>query len=191
MPEFLTTIVTGKARDLWSWVSHRFELVDDPTLRTEFDTLLDRADSRLTLIDGLSLQEKTQRISVLQDQLQKAKNAKTNKVQHDIYNQLVELADIHYSLAQYTDTERYIREALAVAEKIFGRSPGGPAKISVLGSGLMGSLSGSAVANAVTTGAFTIPMMRNSGFEPRIALEQGIQRTIAWYREHPFVESRK
>jgi len=55
------------------------------------------------------------------------------------------------------------------AEKVFGRSPGGPAKISVLGSGLMGSLSGSAVANAVTTGAFTIPMMRNSGFEPRIA----------------------
>jgi TRAP transporter 4TM/12TM fusion protein len=55
------------------------------------------------------------------------------------------------------------------AERVFGRSPGGPAKISVLGSGLMGSLSGSAVANAVTTGAFTIPMMRNSGFEPRIA----------------------
>jgi TRAP transporter 4TM/12TM fusion protein len=55
------------------------------------------------------------------------------------------------------------------AERIFGRSPGGPAKVSVLGSGLMGSLSGSAVANAVTTGAFTIPMMRNAGFERHIA----------------------
>ncbi|WP_166830383.1 TRAP transporter permease [Thalassoroseus pseudoceratinae] len=55
------------------------------------------------------------------------------------------------------------------AEKIFGRSPGGPAKVSVLGSGLMGSLSGSAVANAVTTGAFTIPMMRSAGFSPTIA----------------------
>jgi TRAP transporter 4TM/12TM fusion protein len=55
------------------------------------------------------------------------------------------------------------------AEKVFGGSPGGPAKISVLGSGLMGSLSGSAVANAVTTGAFTIPMMRNSGFPKHIA----------------------
>ena len=55
------------------------------------------------------------------------------------------------------------------SEKIFGRSPGGPAKVSVLGSGLMGSLSGSAVANAVTTGSFTIPMMRNSGFKPDIA----------------------
>lgn len=55
------------------------------------------------------------------------------------------------------------------AERVFGRSPGGPAKVSVLGSGLMGSLSGSAVANAMTTGSFTIPMMRNSGFERHIA----------------------
>ncbi|MFQ5730821.1 MAG: TRAP transporter permease [Planctomycetaceae bacterium] len=55
------------------------------------------------------------------------------------------------------------------AQRIFGRSPGGPAKVSVLASGLMGSLSGSAVANAVTTGTFTIPMMRNAGFRPHIA----------------------
>ena len=55
------------------------------------------------------------------------------------------------------------------SEKIFGGSAGGPAKVSVLGSGLMGSLSGSAVANAVTTGTFTIPMMRNAGFKPHIA----------------------
>ncbi len=55
------------------------------------------------------------------------------------------------------------------AEKVFGRSPGGPAKVAVLGSGLMGSLSGSAVANAMTTGTFTIPMMRSSGFQPHIA----------------------
>ena len=55
------------------------------------------------------------------------------------------------------------------SERIFGGSPGGPAKVSVLGSGLMGSLSGSAVANAVTTGTFTIPMMRNVGFQPHIA----------------------
>ncbi|QDT48220.1 Sialic acid TRAP transporter permease protein SiaT [Symmachiella dynata] len=55
------------------------------------------------------------------------------------------------------------------SEKVFGGSAGGPAKIAVLGSGLMGSLSGSAVANAVTTGTFTIPMMRNAGFKPHIA----------------------
>jgi len=51
------------------------------------------------------------------------------------------------------------------SQRMFGRSPGGPAKMAVLSSGMMGSLSGSAVANAVTTGAFTIPMMRNSGFK--------------------------
>ena len=55
------------------------------------------------------------------------------------------------------------------SQKLFGGSAGGPAKVSVLGSGLMGSLSGSAVANAVTTGSFTIPMMRSAGFQPHIA----------------------
>ena len=55
------------------------------------------------------------------------------------------------------------------SQKLFGRSAGAPAKVSVIGSGLMGSLSGSAVANAVTTGSFTIPMMRNVGFQPSVA----------------------
>jgi TRAP transporter 4TM/12TM fusion protein len=52
------------------------------------------------------------------------------------------------------------------AQRMFGRSPGGPAKVAVLSSGLMGSLSGSAVANTATTGTFTIPMMRSAGFKP-------------------------
>ncbi len=55
------------------------------------------------------------------------------------------------------------------SEKLFGRSSGGPAKVAVIGSGMMGSLSGSAVANAVTTGSFTIPVMRSSGFTARDA----------------------
>ncbi|MFQ5351339.1 MAG: TRAP transporter permease, partial [Thermoanaerobaculia bacterium] len=46
----------------------------------------------------------------------------------------------------------------------FGRTTGGPAKVAVVSSGLMGSLSGSAVANTATTGTFTIPMMRSAGF---------------------------
>ena len=59
------------------------------------------------------------------------------------------------------------------AQRVFGRSLGGPAKVAVLSSGLMGSLSGSAVANAATTGTFTIPMMRSAGFRPVTAA--GIQ----------------
>lgn len=55
------------------------------------------------------------------------------------------------------------------AERLFGKSRGGPAKVAVLGSGLMGSLSGSAVANAMTTGMFTIPMMKRAGFKPDVA----------------------
>lgn len=58
---------------------------------------------------------------------------------------------------------------IALATRLFGTKSGGPAKVSVLASGLMGSLSGSAVANAVTTGTFTIPMMRSVGFRRHIA----------------------
>ena len=45
-----------------------------------------------------------------------------------------------------------------------GRWRGGPAKIAVLTSALFGSISGSSVANVVTTGAFTIPLMKRTGF---------------------------
>ena len=50
-----------------------------------------------------------------------------------------------------------------------GHKVGGPAKVSVIASGLFGSISGSAIANTVSTGTFTIPMMKRAGFRPHIA----------------------
>ena len=50
-----------------------------------------------------------------------------------------------------------------------GRYQGGSAKVAVVSSGLFGMISGSPVANTVTTGAFTIPMMKSKGFSPRFA----------------------
>lgn len=50
-----------------------------------------------------------------------------------------------------------------------GHKIGGPAKVSVIASGFFGSISGSAIANTVSTGAFTIPMMKKAGFRPHIA----------------------
>ncbi|MFO8088924.1 MAG: TRAP transporter fused permease subunit [Desulfatiglandaceae bacterium] len=50
-----------------------------------------------------------------------------------------------------------------------GRSIGGPAKVAVLASGFFGSVSGSAIANTVSTGAFTIPLMKRTGFRPHVA----------------------
>lgn len=55
---------------------------------------------------------------------------------------------------------------IGLADRVAGRTRGGPAKTAALASALMGSLSGSAVANVVTTGTFTIPLMRRSGFKP-------------------------
>ncbi len=50
-----------------------------------------------------------------------------------------------------------------------GHRVGGPAKVAVIASGLFGSISGSAIANTVSTGAFTIPLMKKVGFRPHIA----------------------
>ncbi|MBA4536304.1 TRAP transporter permease [Bacillus aquiflavi] len=50
--------------------------------------------------------------------------------------------------------------ALAIA----GQSAGGPAKVSVISSGFLGSINGSAIANVVTTGSFTIPLMKRTGY---------------------------
>ena len=50
-----------------------------------------------------------------------------------------------------------------------GHKVGGPAKVSVIASGLFGSISGSAIANTVSTGTFTIPMMKKAGFKPHVA----------------------
>ncbi|OQX65518.1 MAG: permease [Desulfococcus sp. 4484_242] len=52
---------------------------------------------------------------------------------------------------------------------ITGRFSGGPAKTAVVASGFMGSVAGSAVANVVATGSFTIPMMKKIGYKPHVA----------------------
>ena len=56
-----------------------------------------------------------------------------------------------------------------VAYGFTGRLSGGPAKTSVIASGFMASLNGSAVANTATTGAFTIPLMKRTGFDDHYA----------------------
>ncbi len=59
----------------------------------------------------------------------------------------------------------FINLALAAT----GRKPGGPAKAAVIASAGMGSISGSAIANVVTTGAFTIPLMKRLGYKGKQA----------------------
>ncbi len=56
-----------------------------------------------------------------------------------------------------------------LAYALTGRFSGGPAKTSVVASGFMGSISGSAVGNVVATGSFTIPMMKKVGYRAHVA----------------------
>ena len=56
-----------------------------------------------------------------------------------------------------------------LAISLTGHRTGGPAKAAVVASGMTGTVYGSAVANVVTTGSFTIPLMKNYGYRPRFA----------------------
>ncbi|WP_288127682.1 TRAP transporter permease [Thiomonas sp.] len=62
-----------------------------------------------------------------------------------------------------------IRLFNALALGLVGRARGGPAKVAVLSSGLMGTISGSGVANVLTVGQFTIPLMTRFGYTPVFA----------------------
>jgi TRAP transporter 4TM/12TM fusion protein len=58
---------------------------------------------------------------------------------------------------------------MELGTSLTGKWRGGPAKIAVVTSALFGSISGSSVANVVSTGTFTIPLMKRIGFQPRHA----------------------
>jgi TRAP transporter 4TM/12TM fusion protein len=60
---------------------------------------------------------------------------------------------------------------------LVGHARGGPAKVAVISSGLMGTISGSGVANVVTTGQFTIPLMKRFGYRPAFA--GGVEATAS------------
>ena len=56
-----------------------------------------------------------------------------------------------------------------IAIALPGRTRGGPAKAAVLSSALMGTISGNAASNVVTTGTFTISLMKETGYKPHVA----------------------
>jgi TRAP transporter 4TM/12TM fusion protein len=70
-----------------------------------------------------------------------------------------------------------IRLFTDVAMGLVGDRIGGPAKVSVISSGLMGTISGSGVANVVTTGQFTIPLMKKFGYRAEFA--GGVESTAS------------
>jgi TRAP transporter 4TM/12TM fusion protein len=61
------------------------------------------------------------------------------------------------------------RYLIDLAFATMGRFRGGPAKAAVFASGTMGTISGSSIANTVTTGSLTIPLMKKAGFKPHVA----------------------
>lgn len=64
-----------------------------------------------------------------------------------------------------------------LAASLTGRRPGGPAKVAVISSGLFGMISGNPVADVMTTGSVTIPIMVRSGMSPKVAA--GVEATAS------------
>lgn len=69
----------------------------------------------------------------------------------------------------YLETTGLGKFFIDIANAIAGWASGGPAKVAVLSSGLMGTVSGSSVANVAGTGCFTIPMMKKLGYNKDFA----------------------
>ena len=67
---------------------------------------------------------------------------------------------------KYSGFSQFIND---IALTLVGRSPGGPAKVAVIASALMGMINGSAIANVATTGTITIPLMRKTGYRKDFA----------------------
>ena len=70
------------------------------------------------------------------------------------------------SVLEKTGMGRFI---IDLSMALAGWSTGGPAKVAVVSSGFMGTISGSSVANVCTTGMFTIPLMKSVGYKPSFA----------------------
>ena len=70
------------------------------------------------------------------------------------------------SVLEKTGLGRFI---IDLSMALAGWSTGGPAKVAIVSSGLMGTVSGSSVANVCTTGMFTIPLMKSVGYQPYFA----------------------
>ena len=70
------------------------------------------------------------------------------------------------SFLKYSGFSQFIND---ISLTLVGRSPGGPAKVSVIASALMGMINGSAIANVATTGTITIPLMKKTGYQKDFA----------------------
>jgi TRAP transporter 4TM/12TM fusion protein len=70
------------------------------------------------------------------------------------------------TIVEQTGLGKYI---IDLSMALAGWSAGGPAKVAVVSSGIMGTISGSSVANVCTTGMFTIPLMKSVGYKPHFA----------------------
>lgn len=76
---------------------------------------------------------------------------------------------LFYLFGKFLEWSGALEFIMNLALALVGRYRGGPAMVAVVSSGMVGSISGSAVANVMITGTVTIPLMKRVGFQPHVA----------------------
>ena len=116
------------------------------------------ADNRITAVKNVSLQRLVNQLSLSQEGIY--------GVPLSISASTVFLFVLLGAMLERTGGGRYF---VQLAFSLLGRYKGGPAKAAIVSSGLTGLFSGSSIANVVTTGTFTIPLMKKVGYPAEIA----------------------
>src|SRR5690606_1880956 len=82
---------------------------------------------------------------------------------------MIDIVFLFILLGMFLEVTGAGKALIDIAFALTGRMRGGPAQASVLSSSLLGTVSGSAVANVVGSGTFTIPLMKKTGFKASYA----------------------
>jgi len=116
LAEYAATLLSIHARDLWSWVSHRFEFISEQA--TASAGMMDSFSSDILSAGSLNVDEKRFRIAELEQRIADAGDPPKEQLAEHVLIWLNELAYIFNSLGDLTKSEESIRKSLEIEEKL-------------------------------------------------------------------------
>ena len=118
LPEYALTLFSNQARDVWSWLSHRFEFVSEQA--TAMTGTQDAYAGNISVAANLDIDQKQFRIAELQQRIEDAGDApKPQLIQH-VLVWLNELACIYYIIGNLSEAEKLHEESIEIKKK-FGK----------------------------------------------------------------------
>ncbi len=116
LPEYVISLLTTQARDLWSWVSHQFEFVSEQA--TPLAGLQETFAGDLGLAGNLDVHAKRFRIAELEQRIAEVGESLQGQMREHVPIWLSELAYIYYSLGEMGKAQGVFRRVLEISEKL-------------------------------------------------------------------------